>query len=66
MFNEDNTTEQPEPVEENRHEGCMSEEAEAAYLEAMEIEAAAADLGDRVNQSTALDTETEGGDPYEE
>ena len=63
---EDNTIEQPEPVEENRHEGCMSEEAEAAYLEAMEIEAAAADIEDKVEQSTAKDTETEGGDPYEE
>ena len=63
---EDNTTEQPEPVEENRHEGRMSEEAEAAYLEAMEIEAAAADIEDKVEQSTAKDTETEGGDPYEE
>ena len=63
---EDNTIEQPEPVEENRHEGRMSEEAEAAYLEAMEIEAAAADIEDKVEQSTAKDTETEGGDPYEE
>ena len=53
-------------MEENGQEGCMSEEAEAAYLEAMEIEAAAADLEDRVNQSTASDTETEGGNPYEE
>ena len=63
---EENSTEKSEPVEENGQEGRMSEEAEAAYLEAMEIEAAAADLEDRVNQSTASDTETEGGNPYEE
>ena len=76
---EENATEQPESSEENSQEGRMSEEAEAAYLEAMEIEAAAADIEDRVEQSAAAadyedrvdlstvpGTETEGGDPYEE
>ena len=63
---EENSSEQPESVEESSQEGRMSEEAEAAYLEAMEIEAAAADLEDRVNQGTVPGTETEGGDPYEE
>ena len=68
--------------EEDGNEGRMSEEAEAAYREAMEIEAAAAGEVDRMNQETDPDidaeteskaetetekvTETEGGDPYEE
>ncbi|MBR3154988.1 MAG: hypothetical protein IKF10_08310, partial [Lachnospiraceae bacterium] len=42
---------QPQSSEKNSPEGRMSEEAEAAYLEAMEIEAAAADIEDKVEQS---------------
>jgi hypothetical protein len=44
----------------------MSKEAEAAYLEAMEIEATAADDKDTADQNTVPDTEAEGGDQYEE
>lgn len=46
-------------------EGRMSEEAEAAYLEAMEIEASAVD-DVRIDTKPVPDEETEGGDPYEE
>lgn len=47
-------------------EDRMSREAEAAYLEAMEIEATAADDEDTADQKTDPDTEAEGGDQYEE
>jgi len=48
---EETAPEQPQSFEKNSPEGRMSEEAEAAYLEAMEIEAAAADIEDKVEQS---------------
>lgn len=63
---EETNREQPEPNEESVQEGRMSEEAEAAYLEAMEIEATAADDEVGMDRKPVPDTETEGGDPYEE
>ena len=76
LFAEDNEDVDPEMRElykvtkqakaSREQEGRMSEEAEAAYLEAMEIEATAADDEDRTDQKAEPNTETEGGDPYEE
>jgi ABC-type amino acid transport substrate-binding protein len=47
-------------------ESHMSREAEAAYLEAMEIEAMAADEKDGADPRPTSDAGREGGDPYEE
>lgn len=63
---EENDSEQPASNEEAFQESHMSEEAEAAYLEAMEIEATATDDEVRMDTKPVPDEETEGGDPYEE
>ena len=52
--------------EDDMREGHMSEEAEAAYLEAMEIEAMAAGDEIRTEPGLSSDTEQKGGNPYEE